>query len=232
MCGRFTLATPPEIVAEFFELTSVPDLAPRYNVAPTQDVPAVIVTPDQPGRQLALFRWGLIPAGADDPAVGNRMINARAETVAVRPAFRSAFRMRRCLVISDGFYEWQNTGERRKQPFHIRMCDGSPFAYAGLWDCWQRGEAPIRSCTIITCPPNELVAPLHDRMPVIIDRRDFGLWLDPSITSPKMLSPLLKPYPAAMLAAHPVSTRVNSATIDDPSCIEPLSDNSGMPGLF
>jgi len=223
MCGRFTLATPPQIVAEFFELPAVPDLQPRYNIAPTQGVPAVVVTLNEPERRLQLFRWGLIPASADDPSIGNRMINARAETAAEKPAFREAFRRRRCLVIADGFYEWQKL-PKRKQPFYVRMRDAKPFAFAGLWDCWRKGDEPIRSCTLLTCPPNELVASMHDRMPVILDPNNYAVWLDPQVTEEELLASLLAPFPAERMTGYPVSTRVNAATQDDPACIEPMME--------
>ncbi len=223
MCGRFTLATPPQIVAEFFELRAVPDLQPRYNIAPTQGVPAVVVTLNEPERRLQLFRWGLIPASADDPSIGNRMINARAETAAEKPAFREAFRRRRCLVIADGFYEWQKL-PKRKQPFYVRMRDAKPFAFAGLWDCWRKGDEPIRSCTLLTCPPNELVASMHDRMPVILDPNNYAVWLDPQVTEEELLASLLAPFPAERMTGYPVSTRVNAATQDDPACIEPMME--------
>jgi len=221
MCGRFTLATAPEIVAEFFELTAVPDLSPRYNIAPTQSAPAILLTPERAQRVFRPLRWGLIPGWAKDPTIGNRMINARAETVAEKPAFRSAFRQRRCLVVSDGFYEWKK-GPGRKQPFYIRMRDDRPFAFAGLWEHWEADDGTgIESCALLTTQPNEVLRPIHDRMPVILDRANYDLWLDPTMADVDRLRPLLCPYRAEEMKVYPVGTRVNSPTRDDPACMEP-----------
>ncbi len=223
MCGRFTLSTPAETLAEIFELTETPQLPPRYNIAPTDAVATVRLPAEDTERELALLRWGLIPPWAKDPAVGSRMINARAETVATNPAFRSAFRRRRCLIPSTGFYEWQRV-ERRKQPFYIRMRDGLPFAFAGLWEHWEGPDgAAIESCTLITTEPSDLVRPVHDRMPVILDPKDYELWLDPSVQTPDRLQPLLRPYPSEQMVAYPVSPWVNNPAHDDPECIAPLA---------
>ena len=154
MCGRYTLKTSPRTIAEHFELPEVPELLPRFNVAPTQDVPVVRLGDE--GRSLSLLRWGLIPSWADDPAIGNRLINARAETVAEKPAFRTAFKKRRCLVVADGFYEWKR--ENGKTPYYFRLKDSSPFAFAGLWERWDKGEEPVESCTLLTCEANGVVA--------------------------------------------------------------------------
>jgi len=224
MCGRFTLSTRPEILAELFDLAEIPPLAPRYNVAPTQPVPVVLRTERGGPSTLRLFRWGLIPSGAVDAAVGNRMINARAETVATRPSFRIAFRKRRCLVPADGFYEWQKT-QRSKQPFLIRMADGRPFAFAGLWEHWEppEGDPAIDSCTILTTEPNDLVRSLHDRMPAIVRPKDYGRWLDPGEDRPEALMGILAPFPQEGMEAYAVGTQVNNARFDAPSCIEPQS---------
>src|ERR671933_2135962 len=157
MCGRYTLYTPVETLAEEFGLTDpLPDLQPNYNVAPTQEVPAVVAGNDG-GRRLEMLRWGLIPSWADDPGIGSRMINARSETVAEKPSFRRAFKERRCLVLADGFYEWKRTDSNGKQPYYIRMKDGRPFAFAGLWESWRGGREEILSCTILTTEANHLV---------------------------------------------------------------------------
>jgi putative SOS response-associated peptidase YedK len=203
MCGRFTLRTTGEAVADFFGLPEIPTLPARVNIAPTQPVPVVRIS--QEGRELALLRWGLIPAWAEHPAIGNRMINARADGVATKPAFRKAFRLRRCLVVADGFYEWKKLNGR-KQPYYIHMKDGQPFAFAGLWEHWDRGEEPIDSCTILTTEPNELAAAIHDRMPVILHREDYDLWLDPKVQDVNRLEPLLVPYASDAMAAYPAST--------------------------
>jgi len=221
MCGRFTLVTAPEIVAEYFELEAVPDLLPRYNIAPTQPAPAILVASGRPAREFRTLRWGLIPAWAKDPAIGNRMINARAETVEEKPAFRSAFRRRRCLIVSDGFYEWKKE-PHRKQPFYIRMRDDVPFAFAGLWEHWEGPDGTsVDSCAILTTLPNDVLRPIHDRMPVILHPSNYNLWLDPQMDKIDRLKPLVCPYPAEEMKAFPVSRRVNSPTRDDPDCIEP-----------
>ena len=228
MCGRFTLITPAETIAEQFQLPKVPSLSPRYNIAPTQPVAAVRQPPENEGRELAMLRWGLIPFWAKDPKIGARMINARSETVAEKPAFRAAFRQRRCLVLADGFYEWQRL-ERGKQPFYIRWRDEGPFAIAGLWEHWQGPEGEIESCTLLTTQPNDLVRPLHNRMPVILHADDYDLWLDRSVQEPALLQPLLRPYSSADMLAYPISTWINKPENDSPRCIEPLAQQGQIP---
>ncbi|MBI4842162.1 MAG: SOS response-associated peptidase [candidate division NC10 bacterium] len=221
MCGRFSLGTPASTLATQFELFEAPAWAPRYNIGPTQSAPTVVRAASQLARRFTLHRWGLIPPWAKDPGIGSRLINARAETVATKPAFRQALRERRCLILADGFYEWQRRG-RHKQPFHIRMLDGRPFAFAGLWEHWEGPEGTvIDSCTILTTTANELVGALHDRMPVILAPQDYDVWLDPAIQEVERLEPLLRPYPAEEMTAHPVSTRVNNPANDSPACVEP-----------
>jgi putative SOS response-associated peptidase YedK len=217
MCGRYTLASPDEIVAETFGLDEVPTLRPRYNIAPTQKV--AVVRREGSRRRLAELRWGLIPSWAKDPAIGNKLINARAETLAEKPAFRSAFRARRCLVVADGFYEWAKAAGR-KQPWYFHLRDARPFGLAGLWERWPgEGGEPLETCTIITTAANELLAPVHDRMPVILEPGAFDAWLDPG--SGKGLVELLRPLPAEAMAAYPVSLLVNSPGNDTPACIAP-----------
>jgi putative SOS response-associated peptidase YedK len=223
MCGRFTLTDPDPEVAVQFGLAEMPALEPRYNIAPTQPVAAVRVVAEAAARELVLLRWGLIPFWAKDPEIGARLINARAETVAEKPAFRDAFKRRRCLVVADGFYEWQKQ-EGKKQPFYIRLRAGRPFAFAGLWERWRAADASIvESCTLLTTGPNELMRPLHNRMPVILRPGDYELWLDPAVGQAELLQPLLVPYPAEEMEAYPVSRRVNSPDNDDPACVEPLA---------
>ena len=223
MCGRFTLITPAETIAEQFQLPEIPALAPRYNIAPTQPVAAVRQRPGNGGRELALLRWGLIPLWAKDPGIGSRMINARSETVAHKPAFRAAFRRRRCLVLADGFYEWQRR-ERGKRPFYIRMGDERPFALAGLWEHWEGpDDRMIDSCTLLTTESNDLVRPLHNRMPVILYPKDYDLWLDPGVQEAESLQPLLCPYPSEVMIAYPISTWVNKPSNEGPRCIEPMA---------
>ncbi len=218
MCGRFTLTTPVEMVAEVFDAEAGPRLSPRYNIAPTQDVAAVRT--DGGRRQLVLLRWGLVPFWAKDPAIGSRMINARAETVGEKPAFRAALRKRRCLMPADGFYEWRRAGSV-KQPMLIRRADRAPFAMAALWERWEKGDGPaLESCTIITTEPNEMMRPIHDRMPVILSAASYAEWLDPGVEDHERLVRLLVPCPAGELRADPVSTHVNNPRNDDPRCWE------------
>lgn len=229
MCGRYTLSTPGEAVAELLELAAVPRLAPRYNIAPTQETAVVRLMAGR--RELSELRWGLVPFWAADPAVGSRMINARSETAADKPAFRSSLRRKRCLVPADGFFEWRRT-PAGKQPYLIGLAGGGPFAFAGLWDRWVPLEgAPIESFTILTTRPNELAAAVHDRMPVILPPRHHELWLDPAVTSPDRLRPLLTPFPAAEMAAHPVSAMVNKPANDLPECVQPLAGWETEPSL-
>ena len=231
MCGRFTLRSPAGVVAEQFALFEVPPFAPRFNIAPSQPVPVVrlALRGPQPQRELVWLRWGLVPGWAKDPAIGNRMINARSETVADKPAFRTALRRRRCLVAADGFYEWQRplpkAAGRRKQPYFIRLRDDRPFALAGLWELWEGPDhSHVESCTLLTTEPNELIRPIHNRMPVILAVDDYPRWLDPAIEKPEPLAPLLRPYPSDQMTAYPVSTLVNSPANDDPRCVEPVRD--------
>ncbi len=222
MCGRFTLAVNPEQLQQQFGLAEPPpkELVPRYNIAPTQ---AVAVVPNAEERRLELFQWGLIPSWAKDPAIGNRMINARAETLAEKPAFRAALKRRRCLVVADGFYEWKKE-DGRKLPMHIHMADGQPFAFAGLWEVWQPPDGSvIKTCTIITTDANALVAPIHNRMPVILAPGDYDRWLDPRELPADQTLPLLRPFDARALRAVPVSPQVNNPANDSPECVAPLA---------
>lgn len=222
MCGRFTLAVPPLALVEAFPGFSVPEeIEPRYNIAPTQ--PVVVVT-NKGDNQLEFAHWGLIPSWSKDAKIGNRMINARAETLSTKPSFRVAYRKRRCLIIADGFYEWRkDPGGKGKTPFYIRLKSGEPFAFAGLWETWKSPEGEtIESCVIITTTPNELLAKVHDRMPVILPPEKYSDWLAEGDQSAEKLALLLKPYPADLMTAYPVSTFVNSPANDSPICIEPV----------
>ena len=233
MCGRFTLTSPDQDLAVQFNLPAIPSLEPRYNIAPTQLVAAVRETRDGAGRELAMLRWGLIPFWAKDPAIGSRMINARSETAAEKPAFRAAFRRRRCLVLADGFYEWQKQNGS-KQPYYIRLREGKTFAIAGLWEHWEGPDGDIiQSCTLLTTPPNELLRPLHDRMPVILHPDRYDLWLDRSVDQPEVLQPLLRPFAEEPMDAYPVSRWVNRPGNEGPQCIEPLPEASqgSLPGF-
>lgn len=224
MCGRYSLTTPLQAMSDLFGFAERPNLAPRYNIAPTQQVAAVRLG-GAGQRHFVQLRWGLIPAWAKDPAIGSRMINARAESLAEKPAFRAAFRQRRCLIPADGFYEWQAGGgdKAMKQPYRITLADGGPFGFAGLWESWRdpRSGERIESCTIITTEANERLRPIHHRMPVILPPGSYAPWLDPASRSAAALA-LLRPYPAADMAATAVSTRVNKVANDDPGLIEPL----------
>ncbi len=225
------LTTPVSELQKVFGVPERPNLKARWNVAPTQDVPAV--RRDEDGRHMVLLRWGLVPFWADDPSIGARMINARAESVAEKPAFRDAFRKRRCLVPADGFYEWKAEG-KRKQGYAIRRRDRAPFAFAGLWERWAgpKGgpalERPLESLTIVTTTANGALSFLHERMPVILDERDWDLWLDPAAPRP-VLEGLLKPAPDDLLDTYPVGPRVNSVRNDDETCAAPLD---ATPTLF
>jgi putative SOS response-associated peptidase YedK len=221
MCGRYTLKTPVEKLAEEFgfDASSV-ELPPNYNVAPTQEVAAVLA--ENGHRRLELLRWGLIPSWADDPGIGSRMINARSETAPEKPSFRRAFRERRCLIPADGFYEWKRTNGG-KQPFYIHMKEERPFAFAGLWESWKDDGGPeVRSCTILTTKPNALAREIHDRMPVILPAGSYDAWLDPEAEKEELVA-LLAPYPEDEMEAYPVSRFVNSPQNNDPRCVEPAA---------
>jgi putative SOS response-associated peptidase YedK len=224
MCGRFTLKTPAEDVADAFRLEEAPALAPRYNIAPSQPVAVVRRAPGRAARRLDLLRWGLVPAWAADPRIGARMINARSETAFARPAFREPLRAgRRCLVPADGFYEWGAAGPgRARRPFLIRRKDGRPFAFAGIWDRHRAPgaeEPPLESVAVLTTEASDLVRPIHDRMPAILAPEAFETWLDPEIGDEARLGPLLAPAPAADFEAVPVGPRVNDPRHDDPECL-------------
>ncbi len=222
MCGRFSQSKSAETIAQVFQVNNVPPLTPRYNIAPTQQIQTILQNAEQSQREFQILHWGLIPSWAKDPKMGARMINARAETVAEKPSFRAAFKQRRCLILADGFYEWQQQ-EKKKQPFYFRMNDEHPFAFAGLWEHWKSGDGEvINSCTILTTEPNDLMRPVHNRMPVIIDPKDYDLWLDTEVKTPELLQPLLHPYSAEEMTAYPVSTKVNKPVNDSAELINSL----------
>jgi len=219
MCGRYVVKSPSVKLKVKFHLDDVPLFEPRYNVAPTQLVPAV--RQEDGKRRLAMLRWGLIPSWAKDAKIGYRLINARADTVATKPSFRSAFKRRRCLVPADGFYEWKRD-DKVKQPFFIHRKDEEPFAFAGLWEGWENPEdgKEVQSCSLITTEANELMAPIHDRMPVILPASTYDRWLDADDPVNDLQS-LLKPYPADEMAAYSISTYVNNPRNQGAKCIEP-----------
>ena len=225
MCGRFALMTSTEQLAEDFgvpqaALAEMPLSVPRYNIAPSQPVAAIRLA-ENGARELTFFQWGLIPSWAKDVKFGSKLINARSETVAEKPSFRAAFKRRRCIIPADGFYEWQKT-ESGKQPMFIQAADKRPLPLAGLWEFWRSptGDA-IQSCTILTTGPNEMMAAIHNRMPVILEAEDFESWLDPG-PSPTDAMHLFRAYPAHKMMAYPVSTLVNNPRNDTAACIEPL----------
>lgn len=236
MCGRYALTADVDLLVELFELANADQLQlePRYNAAPTQMLPIVRFSRSGQERRMETMQWGLVPWFAKDPSIGSRMINARAESAADKPAYRQAMQRRRCLVPADGFFEWKEiTG--RKFPYLVKLASGQPMALAGLWELWKgTGQRPVRSFTILTTEPNELTGQLHDRMPVVIRCEDFERWLDPRIDDAAALRPLLKPLPADLMTMHPVSRRVNDPANDDPSVLEPAPEppEEEQPGLF
>jgi putative SOS response-associated peptidase YedK len=221
MCGRFTQFSPLERYTALFGAAAGVLLHPNYNVAPTQQI-IVCRLSNMGWCEIWPMRWGLIPRWAKEPATGYSTINARSDTVAVKPAFRDAFRKRRCLIPTDGFYEWQSS-KTRKQPYFIHRKDGEPFAFAGLYERWEREDLKIDSCTIAVTQPNRLLSAIHDRMPVIIRPEDFEQWLDPMREQDALLS-LLRPYPADDLEAYPVGLAVNKPSNNDASLLERAGD--------
>ncbi len=224
MCGRFTLTIDPEHLQEAFPWATIPvDLTPRFNIAPSQ---MVAVIPNTGDKAVSMYKWGLIPSWSKDPSIGDRMINARSESLAEKPSFRNAFRRRRCLILADGFYEWkQNPGMKSKQPMFICLKENHPFAFAGLWEQWNSPDgSEIRSCTIITTQPNSLLEPIHNRMPVILPAKSYDLWITPEDRQPAQLNGLLVPYPANEMVAYPVSKMVNRPELDTSELIKPVDE--------
>lgn len=225
MCGRFTLTAEVGEIKERFDIRNTFDYIARYNIAPSQEVLAVIQDGDgeRVGNRAGYLRWGLIPSWAKDPAIGNRMINARAETIAEKASFKHAFLHRRCLIIADGFYEWKKENGQ-KIPLRIRMKDGGLFAMAGLWDRWTSPDGKaVTTCTIITVPPNPLMQTIHDRMPAILTKEHEQVWLDRSQRDPHQLHHVLTPYPLENMEAYQVSLLVNSPKNDTPDCLNPAN---------
>lgn len=234
MCGRFTQQRPSVEIAALFaadDLAATP--GGRFNLAPQQPGLVVLEQPDE-GRAIVACRWGLVPTWAKDPKIGNRLINARAETVATTPAFRSAFQKRRCLVPADAFYEWERAGGSIRQPNLVRRVDGEPMAFAGLWSAWRDPAQPegewVRTFTIVTTSANATLAPIHDRMPVILRAADWGAWLDPGAADPAALLGLLRPAPDDLLIRYPVTKRVNNARNEGPDLVVPLGPLGPGPG--
>lgn len=222
MCGRFTRTVAIHQLMDFFPLFDAVNAAnesPRYNIAPTQQVAVLRQKLDEPVHG-AFMRWGLVPFWAKAKTGSAPLINARADGIATKPTFREPFKKRRCLILADGFYEWRREG-KSKIPFHIRRIDRRPFAFAGLWEVWKGEEPPLESCTIITTDANELMKPLHDRMPVILDPRDYERWMDPHPQDPKYLEEFLKPADPEGWETVEVSNRVNFVKNDDADCLTP-----------
>jgi putative SOS response-associated peptidase YedK len=225
MCGRFALYSNPLTLARRFAAEAPPELAPRYNLAPSQNIP--IVREEERARQIALARWGLVPFWAKDIDTGYSTINARAETVASKPAFRSAFRHRRCLIPADGFYEWQVVpSSKTKQPWFVALKSQELLAFAGLWESWRnpQGGEELESCAIIVTQANDLMRPIHERMPVILAPQDWDTWLSAGTGDAQVLQNLLKPYPPEEMTAWPVGLMVNNARHDSAACIAPLTE--------
>jgi putative SOS response-associated peptidase YedK len=220
VCGRFAFYSPAEAVVRLFGVSEVPPMMPRYNLAPTQFVATIRQLPGQ-SPAVSFLRWGLIPSWAKDKAIGNKLINARGETVHSKPSFRSAFRQRRCLVLADGFYEWRAEGGI-KQPYYISLQSGDPFAMAGLWEQWDDGvsDVPLATCTIITTEPNELLSRIHRRMPVILPSTRHEAWLDPAMHDVARLRDVLVPYDSDAMTYRPVSRAVSNPRNDGPELLD------------
>ncbi len=233
MCGRYRLSRRKQIIEEHFDSVSgEEDWSPRYNIAPTQPVPVIRQNPTQARRELSLMRWGLIPSWVKDMSVAAQMINARSETAATKPAFRDPLASRRCLVPADAFYEWKRAG-KVMQPYCFEINDGELFAFAGIWDRWKDPSGQwTKSCSILTTTPNAVTSAVHDRMPVILDRADYDVWLDPGMKNVEAVSEMLKPYDARMMRCYPVSTRINNVANDDPECSTRVELTATQTGLF
>ncbi len=224
MCGRFAQRSDPKRLAKEFKVSEVPDIEARYNIAPTQDILAV--RESEGGREMTFLKWGLIPSWAKDASIGARLINARSETVEEKPSFRQAFKQRRCIIPADGFYEWQRTGGK-KQPFFFQMRDELPFGFAGLWERWEgQGREAINSCTILTTEANEVLRPVHDRMPVILHPDDYEVWLGADARELELVKEVLRPYPAEEMIGYPVSSSINSPRNQGAELVERATVNS------
>lgn len=220
MCGRFTNRITTSQYQEFFDILHAEERRPRYNIAPTQPIP--VIRPNDGHRELTVMSWGLVPSWAKDRKIGNGLINARADGVATKPSYRSAFKKHRCLIPVDGFYEWKQIGAKEKQPYFIHRKDNAPFAFAGLWEWWKSPEGEeLESACLITTDPNKMMEPIHNRMPVILSPEDYDRWMNTPPDHAKELQELLVPCPEADLIAEPVSRLVNAPRNDVPQCIQP-----------
>lgn len=222
MCGRFTRKENFQQLAKLLGLRTIPQLPPRYNIAPSQLIACVRANPESQENECVQLKWGLVPSWAKDPSIGHKMINARAETVSEKPSFRKAFQQRRCLILADGFYEWKREG-KEKHPYYIHFTDNRPFAFAGLWERWEAsGGAPLESCAMITTGPNALMKPIHNRMPVILHPQDYALWLNLAVHEAQSLTAMLQPYPPEHMETYLVSASMNNPRNDGPTCHQPL----------
>ncbi len=224
MCGRFTKKSSKEDLRKRFGFNDTSEdtlFEPRYNIAPSQEQPVLIVSQDK--RIVTMMKWGLVPHWSKDPKIGFKMINARSEGIHEKPSFKTPLRERRCLVLADGFYEWHKPDKKTKIPYYFKLKSNEPFAFAGLWDVWEKDGQTLKTFTIITTTPNQLMEPIHGRMPVILEEKDEAKWLDPEIRKPSDLIPLLKPYASDEMECFRVSTIVNSPKNDVPECLIPAS---------
>ena len=233
MCGRYRLSRRKQILEEYFDTAPWDDdWNPRYNIAPTQPVPVIRQHPKEPVRQISLMKWGLIPNWARDASIATSTINAKSETAATRPAFRDPLKFRRCLIPADGFYEWKRSGTS-KQPYCFEVNEGELFSFAGLWDGWKDSSGSwIKTCSILTTTPNAVTSAIHDRMPVILDRESYDLWLDPGMQNIAAVSELLKPYDARLMRSYPISMRFNHVANDDEDCSRPVVLTESQNRLF
>lgn len=221
MCGRFALTVSPENISKYFHVEDVTEEIHQYNIAPGQLIKSIIQTPNDK-RKITSMKWGLIPSWTKDPSKGVKTINARAETVHTKPSFRNAIRYRRCIIPASGFYEWEKV-EKRKVPYYIHLKSNEPIGFAGLWDKWKGNNGSvIESCTILTTSSNNLLKPIHDRMPVIIHPNEYELWLDREMNEPDKLKSIFQPYPSEMLTLYRISNLVNKTDYDKDDCIKPV----------
>ena len=222
MCGRFVTVIPAEELKAIFGLIEKPPVEPRYNVAPTQSAGVIRCCDDSNHNRLDFMKWGLVPSWSKDVSAGSHMINARSESVVEKPAFRQAIKYRRCIVPVSGFYEWEHSGPQ-KQPYYFYMADGSPMCFAGIWEAWKSPDgSTLETFSILTTAANKLIAPLHDRMPVIIPPEEHALWLNRNMHDTHLLEHLYQPFPPGLIACHKISTLVNNTRVDSPACIEEI----------
>jgi len=233
VCGRYRLSKRKQIIEEYFDAADwQDDWSPRYNIAPTQPIPVIRQHPKEPTRQLSLMKWGLVPHWSKDASSAASTINARSETAAEKPAFRDPLKYRRCLIPVDGFYEWKRN-EASKQPYCFEVNEGELFAFAGLWDGWKDAEGQwVKSCSILTTTPNAVTSAVHDRMPAILRKDDYEVWLDPGMQNVAAISELLKPYDAQSMRCYPVGTRINYVANDDEECSRPVEPVQNQNSLF